>query len=329
MPFTLRFGPDDLLHCRFALSPLWETQEAVRMLRRPGRHAYHLPWLRRIREAAAGLDLAPLWLLMPQYGFTPNFTSPPPSGPSATFEEEIAAVRGTGPEVAHRELVRSLECTPGAADSALGRALAADPDAAVVRIADTLGRAWEELIAPYWPRLRALLDADIAYHSRRLADGGLARLFADLHPRISWDAGTLTIAARSDHARVLSGEGLLLVPSVFCWPDVVGGFDPPWQATIAYPARGIGGLWTERPGPGPHHALARLLGPNRAAVLDALAEPASTSALAHRLGLAPSSVSAHLGALRGAALLSSRRQGHQVLYERTPLGIALAGGGAG
>ncbi|GAA2627673.1 hypothetical protein GCM10010307_16790 [Streptomyces vastus] len=45
------------------------------------------------------------------------------------------------------------------------------------------------------------------------------------------------------------------------------------------------------------------------------------------LGLAPSSVSAHLSALRAAGLLVSRRYGHQVLYERTPLGMALASGG--
>jgi hypothetical protein len=32
MALTLRFGPEDLLRCRFALSPLWETTNAVRTL---------------------------------------------------------------------------------------------------------------------------------------------------------------------------------------------------------------------------------------------------------------------------------------------------------
>jgi DNA-binding transcriptional ArsR family regulator len=36
-------------------------------------------------------------------------------------------------------------------------------------------------------------------------------------------------------------------------------------------------------------------------------------------------VSAHLSVLRATGLLTSRRYGHQVLYERTPLGITLAG----
>ncbi|NEE49551.1 transcriptional regulator, partial [Streptomyces sp. SID8455] len=68
MPFRLHFGESDLLRCRFALSPLWETQEAVRTLARPHRHGYHLPWLRRIRADAWALDLEPLWLLMPDGG---------------------------------------------------------------------------------------------------------------------------------------------------------------------------------------------------------------------------------------------------------------------
>ncbi|WP_344295696.1 helix-turn-helix domain-containing protein, partial [Streptomyces synnematoformans] len=69
------------------------------------------------------------------------------------------------------------------------------------------------------------------------------------------------------------------------------------------------------------------LGAGRAGVLAALDEPASTSALARRLRLAPSSVSAHLSVLKAAGLLTSRRERHRVLYERTPLGVALAAGG--
>jgi len=118
------------------------------------------------------------------------------------------------------------------------------------------------------------------------------------------------------------------MPSVFSWPDVISGFEPPWQATLVYPARGVGGLWTEAADRTPD-VLVRLLGRGRAAVLAALDEPAGTTTLAHRLRLAPSSVSAHLTALRDAGLLVSRRYGHQVLYERTPLGIALASGGGG
>ncbi|WP_406283924.1 DUF5937 family protein [Streptomyces sp. NBC_00209] len=324
MSSQLHFDGSDLLRCRFAVSPLWETQAAVRVLARPEQHGYHLPWLRRIRDAAAGLELGPLWLLMPDGGHCPDFFSPPPVGPLASFEEEIAAVRAVDPELARQDIAASLRARPGALGSPVGQALLADPARSLRELADLLERAWEVLVAPHWPRLRALLDADVAYHSRRLAAVGFERLLGELSPRLRWSGSTLTITdTKSRHSRVLGGQGLVLMPSVFVWPATVGGFEDPWLPAVVYPARGIGGLWSE-PGASTPEALARLLGRARADVLCALDEPAGTSALAHRLGLAPSSVSEHLSVLRAAGLLTSRRYGHQVLYERTPLGIALA-----
>ncbi|MDT9689788.1 DUF5937 family protein [Streptomyces sp. P9(2023)] len=327
MPYHLQFGEADPLRIRFALSPLWETHSAVRVLARPRQQGYHLPWLRRIRGAAEGLELGPLHLLMPRRGHSPDFLYPPPRGPAASFDEEIAAVRETDPALAHDDFARALAETPGATASDEGQRMLADPAGAVQRLADLLQAAWEALIAPDWPRLRALLEADVAHHSRRLAEGGLERLLGEIHPGFGWgaDSATLTVAYQGEHVRALDGQGLVLMPSVFTWPDVISGFDPPWQPTIAYPARGIGGLWTEATADRTPDALARLLGRARADVLCALDEPAGTTALAHRLGLAPSSVSAHLSVLTEAGLLTSRRYGHQVLYERTPIGIALTG----
>ncbi|MFF0744007.1 DUF5937 family protein [Streptomyces sp. NPDC004111] len=286
--------------------------------------------MRRIRGEAELLDLRPLWLLMPERGYTPTFLGRPPLGPAASFAAEIAALRATCPTAARVELARALDCTPGAAGSPAGRAMLDRPADAVRDLADLLEAVWHRLVEPYWPRLRALLEADILFHTRRLAQGGLEALFAELHPRLTWAPPTLTLTTRAgwEERRPLDGRGLVLVPSVFCWPDLVSGVEAPWQPVLAYPARGIGALWTSaaESGRGVPESLARLLGRNRAAVLHALDDPAATSALAVRLGLAASSVSGHLSALRDAGLLVSRRYGHQVLYERTPLGIALAAG---
>ncbi|MFE0515943.1 DUF5937 family protein [Streptomyces sp. NPDC058964] len=326
MPSRLYFEEGDFLRCRFAVSPLWETQEAVRTLKRPDRHGYHAPWLRRIRRAAAGLDLTPLWLLMPRRGHSPDWLGPPPIGPAATFGEEIAAVRAADPEAARADTARSLADTPGALESPYGLAWLADPERMVRDLADAMEQAWHVLVEPDWPRLRALLEADVAFHSRRLAEVGLGGLLPELSGRFGWHAGTLTVESAGEYERHLGGQGLVLMPSVFSWPDVVTGFEPPWQPALVYPARGIGGLWSEPADRAPD-TLVRLLGRGRAAVLTALDEPSTTTALAHRLGLAASSVSAHLTVLRDSGLLTSRRYGHQVLYERTPLGIMLASGG--
>ena len=105
-----------------------------------------------------------------------------------------------------------------------------------------------------------------------------------------------------------------------------GGVDarPALAADLIYPARGIAGLW-QAPPARPPAALGRLLGRTRAGLLLALAEPASTTTLARRLGQSPAAVSEHLSVLRDAGLLTSHRVRRQVLYERTPLGIAVAG----
>jgi hypothetical protein len=326
LPLTLRLSTDDLSRCRFAVSPLCQTHEALRMLRRPARHAFHRDWLRRMRDPVARLDLAELWLFIPRKGgYTPDFLGAPPKTPYASFEEEIARLRATDPAMAHAELARSLACTPGATQSPYGRRALEDPAATVRRLADLTERSWHALLAPDWPRHQALLEADIAHRSRQLADGGLEALFADLHPGIELTDDTLTLRmyAELKEMQGADGRGVLLMPSVFVRPDVVSGFARPWQPTVIYPARGTGGP----PGPAAtaaSAALARLLGPHRAAILAGLDTPASTTALAGRHGLAPSSVSAHLSVLREAGLLLSHRQGHHVLYARTALGDALA-----
>ncbi|MDL2076145.1 DUF5937 family protein [Streptomyces sp. GXMU-J15] len=331
MPLTLDLGTDDLSRCRFAISPLCQTHEALRLLRRPARHGYHRGWLRRVRRTVAGLDLSPLWLFVPPPGgYTPDFLGPPPAEPYPTIEDELARMRATDPALAHAEMLRSLTGRPAAARSPEGRAALDDPAATVRRLADLTERAWHALLAPEWPRHRAVLEADIAHRSRQAADGGLDALLTALHPGIHWSGPTLTLRMYGDHADAqrADGRGVLLMPSVFVWPDVVSGFARPWQPTVIYPARGMGGLQDPAP-PDPPQALARLVGHQRAAVLMGLAAPASTTELAARHGLAPSTVSAHLSVLREAGLLTSRRAGLHVLYARTELGDALVRSPAG
>ncbi|MGI5473235.1 DUF5937 family protein [Streptomyces sp. CA-132043] len=322
MASRLQFGRDDLLKCRFAISPLWETHEAVLTLQRAERQNYHRHWLHRIRGRSAELDLAPLWLLKPRRGLHPDWLCPPPLGPEVAFAEEIAAVRATDPETAREETSRSLAATSGALTSPQGRAWLRNPARMIEDLADLLEKTWEHLLAPEWPRLRAVLDADLSHHSRRLAEVGLGELLPEISPRCAWSAGTLTVECRAEHARHLNGQGLVLLPSVFVWPEVISTFEGPWQPTLAYPARGIAGLWTP-PTACPDTALIRLLGHRRARILTALDAPVTTTFLAHQLHLTPSSVSTHLSVLRDAGLATSHRHGRQVLYERTSLGDTL------
>jgi hypothetical protein len=105
---VFRFGAEDLLRCRFAVSPLQETMGALRALRHPERLAYHLPWQRQVRSGLGRLDLAPLLALVPPTGYNPDFLSPPPDGPFTQIEAELERVRATPPERVHAEVARCL-----------------------------------------------------------------------------------------------------------------------------------------------------------------------------------------------------------------------------
>ena len=310
------------------MSPVFETLSAVRVTTGQQPPDHHRPWLDSVRprlDGPDGLDLRPLTLLQPRRGYTPDFFSPPPTGSQARFEDELSRIAATPPAQVHAEITRSLRETPGAAGSATGRLLLGDPEQVLQLITGLVRTAWTTLVEPVWPRVRALLDADVAFQSRRLAEGGLDRLFAELHPMLRWQDNVLTRLYGDDDHRDLDGEGLVLMPSAFKWQEVVVIVDPPWQPTVVYPARGLGTLWSSRSeSTDGTAALARLIGRTRAALLTGLETPASTQLLAHRYALAPGTVSEHLTILRDAGFVVGERHRHEIRYRRTELGTAAA-----
>lgn len=331
MAISLGFTPADLLRCRFARSPAFETLAAVRCASGPQGPGPHRRWLEAVRPRLSGpdgLDLRPVALLQPRRGYTPDFLAPPPSGPATEFEDELARIAATPAEVVHAEIVQSLRDTPGAAGSETGRMLLGDPAEVLSFLTGLVRAAWTVLVEPWWPRVRALLDADIAFQSRRLAEGGIERLFGEIHPTLEWTGDALVRSPGGDEHHDLGGRGLVLLPSVFKWEEVVVVTDPPWQPTVAYPARGLGGLW-EAPRGTAGDALGKLVGRTRADLLTGLTDPASTTWLAHRHALAPGTVSEHLGVLRAAGLVVGERHRHEMRYQRTALGDAVVRGEAG
>jgi DNA-binding transcriptional ArsR family regulator len=325
MSLAVIFGRDDPARVRFAISPLWETMSALRVLLEPHRHRYHLPWLDSVRPDLDRLHLWPLLTLSPRSGWTPDFLSPAPAGPATDIADQLARVRATAPEQVAWEVERSLTQRSGEPAPEAAWRLLDDPAATRAVLADLLEQCWRLLIAPHWPRLRDLLQADMLYRTQMLGDYGLERVLTDLHPRARWTGRAIVIDRPAAERHQLAGAGLLLMPSVFVWPGLAAVIDPPAQPALVYPARGIAELW--QPARTRHSdALARLLGRTRAALLESLTEPASTDTLARRHGLAPSTVSGHLTALHNARLITRRRHRHTVIYQQAPLGAELAHG---
>jgi DNA-binding transcriptional ArsR family regulator len=318
---TFVFSVDAALHIRFAISPLGEAARAARAIAAPVRDSSHFCWLKQRRPVVQELyrehDLSPLLVLLQERGHMPAFLTPAPSGPLAEIDEELTRVRQTPPRDARAEVERAL--AGRRVDDRTLRVLRS-PDAPG-RLADALAAVWRLLLEPSWPTVRELLERDVAYRARRLAEGGLARLFDDLAPVVSLRGHEVHVRRRPSATIALGPNGLLLSPSAFVGPLVAAMLEPP---VLTYPARGTAELL----GPVPAAtglALSRLIGATRAEILGLLDEPSTTTTLARRLRRSPGNIADHLAVLRRAGLVARRRAGRQVLYWRTPLGQATLG----
>src|SRR5215217_1088293 len=275
---VIPFEGSDLARLRFAISPLVELHRSVRALDDPGAQALHLPWIITTRDEVADLDLDLLRALAPRRVYTPDFIHPPPTTPLAELEDELAEMIATPPDRIRREIRRAYQSTgvPPILQPFLD-----NPSAAVAYLGELLREYWRRALAPHWERLRSLLEGDVLYRARRLADSGAQGLFADIHPELSFADGELLVQKPVEETVALAGRGVLFVPSAFAWPLLVAITEAPWQPTLIYPTRGVGALWDPEQRPQPE-ALHALLGERRASVLEALDVPRSTTDLARR-----------------------------------------------
>ncbi len=336
MRLVVELDVADLAATRFAMSPLFETLKALPLLAYPERSSLNRPW---VRWARAELERRPLrlprvWpLVVTDRPYVPEFLFPAPVGKSPGIDEELARVCATSDEAVHASLRRVFGDGPR---PDIVRDLFERPQEALAEIAAEVAECHDRLIAPHWERLRSVLDADIAYRAGMLAGGGARSLFADLHPDLRWSAGRLLMSDSEPGepgAQITLGpDGLVLMPSVFISPEWSVSMATSTQSTLLYPARGAGTVWqsgvaADVPVAADREALEMLLGEPRARLLEVLCSPATTTALARRLGVTPSAISQHLAILHRGGLVDRQRSGRTVLYQTSELGLALLAGG--
>jgi len=313
----IEVDPSDVATSRFAVSPTFELAHLVRTLYRaaPG-----TPLAKRFRAGFDGIRDDPVvrtfaWLQGPGAGA--SFSAPPPLGMAQTVGDDLAAIRQADPEVVRTEVaeIRALRHPTEAVAAVLDDLRFLD------RLADGIGRAWDAVLAPDWPRVRAVLERDVRFRAERLTEVGWSAALSGMHPRMTWSDGGISIARIRHPTVVLGGQGMLLVPSAFIGQGLAVYGDAPWQPTIVYPSRGAGLVFEEADAP--TDPLAPLLGRTRAGLLLALATPSSTSQLAALTGASIGATGDHLKVLLDAGLLTRGRVARSVVYRRTPLGDAL------
>jgi DNA-binding transcriptional ArsR family regulator len=318
---TLDLSISDLATARFALSPLSETISGLQLLGNRWGAGHHRRWARWAAGeiAARPLGLSLTWpLIVNDRPSWPQWLLPAPAVAATTIDDDLAALQRTSVDRVRLSLRRIFGDLPpeGFAE------FYADPAGGLRAIAVELRQAHDRLIAPHWPRLRSVLEADIAYRARQLALGGAVRLFTDLHPDLRWHDGQLTIDGDYRPSPGRPPGGVVLSPVALGPPWVMIKLHTTTQTTVRYPARGTGTLWDAgtRPVPG---SAARLLGRRRAGILEALRSPSTVTELARELGVSPSAVSQQLRVLRDSGLVAGQRSGRSVRYRTTGRGLAL------
>ncbi|KPC84806.1 MULTISPECIES: ArsR/SmtB family transcription factor [Streptomyces] len=323
----------DLSRVRMATGPdaMWETVLSFHRLRDRRGSTVFGKWRQESRTRLNG-EARLLSAVVPPRGYFPDFLTPSGGGaeplgldagmealrdtPADRIREELGLLTGNG--------APARRPSGGHVPGALPEALAEGRSEPLGRLISTLRGYHRAAVEPYWPHIRASVEADRAVRGRALLDGGADGLLATLPPMIRWRAPVLEADYPVDRELRLDGRGLLLQPSFFCRGTPVVYRDPGLTPVLVYPVTHPGAPAGAEPGPW----LGRLVGHTRSAVLRAIDSGCTTSELARRTGVSLASASQHACVLREAGLVRTLRHGSSVLHTLTPLGAELLRGGA-
>ncbi len=312
----------DLARVRFAHSPIRELTLSLRVLHDRNRQYMYSSWLSAVQGRLGGLHPDLLTALAPTGQYLPTFLLPPTTEPWGVLADELDTVAATPAATVRAELEKVCQGRPL---PTVLRPLYEDPAAQLrVVVVPALHRYWQAALEPVGQRLRAICMADLSYRMEQFAGSGVARVLGELHPEIALEHDRLRIDKphHCHHRLDLAGTGVLLVPCVFSWPTLIVACCKVDQPSLTYPPRGVAEFWAQSR-IAQTDPLCALVGRTRAMLLAMLALPTTTTQLAAQLQLSPAAVSQHLKILTDTALVTSRRHGRLVLYQRTTAATAL------
>ncbi|QIS10849.1 ArsR/SmtB family transcription factor [Nocardia arthritidis] len=323
---------EDLLRVRIGapLGALGETLLASRMLRR-ARPAIFDGWRSTVlREIPC--DFGMLADLVPNiYDFVDLIT---PTRGARSLPEGLEALRLVSREELRREIGCTVRRLAESGDRPLPGWTAKLPDAdgtALRELATAVEAFHDVAFGGRWAHVQSYLESAADRMARVMATEGVYGLFAALRPHVRWRTPVLEVMRlRGRHDVRLNGRGLVVVPSIFVWPEPLllsSCIETGGPYTLIVPVlRDIGDLataWGPRP---PNEALTALLGRTRAAALQAIADGCTTTQLAGQLAISPATASEHASILRDAGLIESTRHRNSVRHQLTTLGAALLDG---
>jgi DNA-binding transcriptional ArsR family regulator len=177
---------------------------------------------------------------------------------------------------------------------------------------------------PLWQAAGPLLDREIRRIGTAAVRGGMAALLNSLHPGISYRDGTFVFSASCDPSATIGPFGplgsrrLALLPLIAGRNALLFSFETDVCVIgypISHPRRGAQAT--------AESALATILGPVRAAILQALRRPLTVGDVAAAVHCAPTTATYHLHQLAAAGLIVREKSGPSVWVSRAARGDEL------
>ncbi len=224
--------------------------------------------------------------------------------PAATLTRELLAARGG-------------DCPP------CWRPAAEQPRRWLNSMADASLDIWA-VAEPRWRAAGPLLDREIRRVGTAAVRGGMALLLNSLHPGLRYQGGAFTYTPPCNQFALHSlgsvgARHLVLVPMIAGCNAVLFSFDVDDVCYIGYPV--------SHPRAGAQetadNALATILGPVRAAILQVLRQPLTVGDVAVAVHCAPTTATYHLHQLAKAGLIAREKSGSSVWISRSARGDEL------
>jgi len=313
---VLRFElePADLLVVRFETrpGPLEDVGCASRALRR--RPVRQLAEWRRLVLPRLNPDTAVGLMLQPSAGNTFGFTSPL----GYQLEDGLEVVQAAAKREV-REEVDDFVSDHGTLPPPLHGLSEAEP-ATLRQIAAGLRAMYRAAIAPVETQVDLMRDAEVALRALQIAREGLAAAINHIHPTLRLNDMVLEVDRPVHRTIRSSGRGIVFLPSPWLHDEVRVQFAAETPIKIIYPIR-----LPLRSDPRPERSLGRLLGGTRARLLAVLSTESGpgTNDLAVALGISAPTASEHLGILRDAQLITTRRGPDGAMHNLTSTGRQL------
>ncbi|HEX2619649.1 MAG TPA: winged helix-turn-helix domain-containing protein, partial [Phototrophicaceae bacterium] len=273
-------------------------------------------WSAQTQQVLAEVELPYLDALVCTGRYIPDFLTPTPDASTLSIEAELQRLMKLPTQHIRNNIQFLIDLD---SDSDIRQQFLVYPHEMMNCLIDDLRLYWRLVLEPHWSAMVSILEGDILYRARQLAIEGTTSVISDLSPHLVMKDNQIQLKFKEPPAdppypmyHDITGRGMRLVPSMFINQSVSWQMVPEAQPMLVYGARGVG-QW-QQIAPLKNQSLELLIGEGRASVLMALANPASTTELAHHLMMTAGAVSQHLNRLHETGLVEPHRSGKRVYY---------------